>query len=180
MKQIESEKKMTTNISQAMKEAQQEKIKKVAEIILKYQKFKNSIIVEKMGDCLAKSSKLNYITCGRHYLKTGEKYKNVVGNNFYIYLQNALDKHIQPLTPSFDEKLKITKRDYTKKEAILPITKIINSNKKITTNIEYGIKINDKIILQKNEEMAKAFLNGIKFLNPETEAKVVAVEISNI
>ena len=52
---------MTTSISQAVKEAQQEKIKKTAEIIVKYQKFKNSIITEKIGDILAKSTNIVYL-----------------------------------------------------------------------------------------------------------------------
>ena len=169
---------MITIMSEALKTAQQEKIKKVAETIFKYQKFKNSIIVEKIGNSLAKSSKLNYITCARHYIKTGEKYKKVVGNNFYKYLQECIDKHVQPLTPSFDEKLQKTKRKYTKKESKPPIIKVIP--KKVTTNIEWGIKINDKIVLETNEDRARAFLRGIKFLNNNCEAKLVTIELMEV
>lgn len=169
---------MTDSIQQAMKEAQQEKIRKVAETILKYQKFKNSIIIEKIGDILAKSTKLNYITCARHYLKTGLTYKNVVGSNFYKYLQECIDKHVQPLTPSFEDRLQETKRVYTKKESKPPIVRVIP--KKITTNIEWGIKINDKVVLETNEERARGFLKGIRFLNNTCEAKLVTVEIQEI
>ena len=169
---------MTTSISQAVKEAQQEKIKKTAEIIVKYQKFKNSIITEKIGDILAKSTKLNYITCGRYYIKTGLKYKNVVGSNFYKYLQECMDRHVQPLTPSFEDKLREVKRTYTRKEAKLPITKVVP--KKISTNIEWGVKINDKVVLEKNEERARGFLKGIRFLNNTCEAKLVTVEIQEV
>ena len=171
---------MTNSIQQAMKEAQQEKIRKVAETILKYQKFKNSIIIEKIGDTLAKSTKLNYITCARHYLKTGLTYKNVVGGNFYKYLQEYIDKHVQPLTPSFEDRLQETKRTYTKKEAKLSITNIVP--KKISAKIEWGIKVNDKIVLEQNEDRARAFLRGVKFLNNSnsTDIKLVTVEIVEI
>jgi len=171
---------MATSITQAMKEAQQEKIRKTAEIIIKYQKFKNSIIAEKIGGTLTKSSKLNYISCARYFLRTGQKYKNICGSSFYKYLQECIDKHVQPLTPSSDEKLKEMKRVYTKKETKLPITNIIP--KKISTKIEWGIKINDKIVLETNEDRARAFLRGVKFLNKSdnTDIKLVTVEIQEI
>lgn len=170
----------STTVLQAMKEAQQEKIRKTAEIIIKYQKFKNSIIAEKIGGTLTKSSKMNYITCARHFLRTGQKYKNICGNSFYKYLQECIDKHIQPLTPSFEDKLRETKRIYTKKETNLPITNTIP--KKISAKIEWGIKINDKIVLETNEDRARAFLKGIKFLNKNnnTDIKLVTLEIQEI
>ena len=162
----------------AFKQAQEQKIKKVAETIVKYQKFKNSIIIDKIGDGLAKSTKANYITCARHFLVTGEKYKNIVGNNFYKYLQECINKCVQPLTPSFDEKLRETKRKYTSKNVNPPITKILP--KKITSKIEYGIKFEDRIVLEVSEDRAKAFLKGIKFLNNNYNAKLVTVELTEI
>lgn len=172
---------MTNSVLEAYKEAQQKKLKEIAEDVIKYQNFKNSIAVEKMrATHLAKSSRYNYIACGRHYLKTGQRYRNVVGGNFYNYLQDALDRHVQPLVPSFDEKLRVIKKNYTKKEAKPPITKIIETNKKLTTNIEYGIKINDKIVLETNEDRARAFLKGIKFLSPNVDAKLITVELTEV
>ena len=168
----------TTTVLQAMKEAQQEKIRKTAEIIIKYQKFKNSIIAEKIGGTLTKSSKLNYISCARYFLRTGQKYKNICGSSFYKYLQECIDKHVQPLTPSFEDKLRETKRTYTKKESKPPVTKIVPT--KVTTNIEWGIRIDDKIIIEKDENMARAFLKGVRFFNNDCDAKLITIEIQEI
>ena len=79
---------------------------------------------------------------------------------------------------SGDEKLKEVKRTYTTKEAKPPIVKIVP--KKVTTNIEWGVKINDKVVLEKNEERARGFLKGIRFLNNTCEARLVTVEIQEI
>ena len=44
------------------------------------------------------------------------------------------------------------------------------------------IKINDKIVLETNEDRARAFLRGVKFLNKSdnTDIKLVTVEIQEI
>ena len=167
-----------TTVTQALKEAKQKQIKETAEIIFKYQKFKNNIILEKLGNNLAESSKRNYITCARYYIKTGLTYKNVVGSSFYKYLQECTDKCMQPLIPSFEDRLREVKRNYTKKEAKPPITKIIP--KQITSDIEYAIRLNNNIILQNSEQEARGFLNGIKYLEPNITAKIITVEIQEV
>ena len=170
-----------TTVNLAFQEARKQKLKKVAEDIVKYQNFQASIACEKMNTNLAKSTKMNYITCGRYYIKTGNKYKgNVVGNNFYLYLQEAIDKHIQPLTPAFNERKREIKKDYTKKASTPPIKKIIEQKGDLTTKIEYGIKTENKVILELDENNARAFLRGLKFLKSDINAKLVTVELTEI
>ena len=169
----------TTTIKEAYKEAKEKQLREIAEDIIKYQNFRFKIATDKLrAKSLTQSSKSNYVNCGRRYLAEGTK-SRICSQRFYTYIQEALDKHVQPLVPSFEERKKETKRNYTKKEAKPPITKIIK-DEKLTTNIEYGVKLDDKIMVQKSEDEARAFINGIKFLNPNAIVKLVTIELTEV
>lgn len=99
----------------------------------------------------------------------------------YEALDKVMEQHIQPLRPNLAEKKKTYKRDYTKKEITPPVARNEVLNKPLTAKIEYGVRINDNIVLQKTEEEARAFLRGINFLNPNNPiAKIVTVELGEV
>ena len=82
------------------------KMKQLGENIVKYQKFKISAILNKIDYAgLSKSTLNSYITSGINYIKTGKKYKQY--GSYYKYIDEAIERHVQPLTPEVIELLEI-------------------------------------------------------------------------
>lgn len=107
----------------------------------------------------------NYISAGRSYIKTGVRTK-CGGNNFYEALDSMLAQHVQPLTPSKDEQIRI----YNKKEKS-PTVSIpdIDTSKPMIEKFEYGIRLNGMIRLFNDESEAKLFIDGAKFAGKDLE-----------
>ena len=124
------------------------------------------------------TTKLQYITAGIKYIKSREKDKKF-SDIYYKKIQELLNKHMQPLIPKESEKRSNVQKIYQQKESILPIQNIIKSIKQTTTTIEYGIKIEDKILLCNDEREAKSFIKAINFINSKREAKIVTLEIND-
>ena len=165
---------MGKTMNEALEELKQRRFEKVAETIVKYQNFKNEIAVSKMDSSLGKSTRLNYLTYGIRYLKTGYK-SSIVPSSIYKCLDKCVEQHIQPLRPNIDDAKRIYKRDYTKKEIEPPISRLQYVQKPVTVKFTYGIKIGDKILLQKSELEAKGFMNGAKFFDNSIDIKLVSV-----
>ena len=82
---------------------QENKFRNLAENIVKYQKFRTSAIIAKIDNCgYTRSSMYNYINFGIQYINNGCKTRQA--GSIYKYIDEALAKHIQPLTPSENEK----------------------------------------------------------------------------
>ena len=167
------------NLTTLKEDLREIKYANLAEIIVKYQNFKSAIIVNKMQNMdIKETTKLQYITAGIKYVKYREKDKKF-SDIYYKKIQELLDKHIQPLIPKETEKRSNIQKVYQQKETILPIQNIIKSIKQTTTTIEYGIKIEDKILLCSDEIEAKSFIKAINFINSKCEAKIVTLEIND-
>ena len=163
-----------TTMDKALDELKIKRFNDIAETIIKYQNYKTDIAVSKMDNSLGKSTRLNYLMYGIRYLKTGYK-SCIVPSSLYKALDNCVEKHIQPLRPSADEAKRIYNRDYTRKENKPPVARLKMVQKPVTEKFTYGIKIGDKIALQKSEAEAKAFLNGVKFVDNTLDIKLVSV-----
>lgn len=150
----------------------------IAETIVKYQKFQNKYIIEKLSFAGLKDTMLvKYVSSTLKYLKSGERSK-FVHRTYWDMVDEVILNHIQPLTPKENQKRRENLSFYHKKEAILPIQKVI-TEKKQTVLIDYGVKIGDSICICKNEKEAKGFLKGVLFCGKEN-AKIVTVEVQEV
>ena len=167
---------------QNLKEDWQEKqLRDIAKWIVKYQNFKLNIALEKIDtDFCSKLTLKNYLVRGLRYLKTGKKTSGVK-TALYDFLEEELEKHTQPLRPTFSEQKQAYRRDYTKKENIPPIVPVTlkKVQKPLIANFEYGIRIENDIKIFKNEDMANGFLQGLNFCG-NNEGRLVSVEVENL
>ena len=176
---------MTTNLDNLKEDLKKKRFYDIAEYIIKYQKFKSNVSIAKMNNLtdISTSTKLNYFNFCTTYLRTGNKHK-AVPSTLYKCLDELLSKHVQPLTPSVDEEWKPKKKIkvYQRKNATLPVAKLEIVKNPVATNIEYGVKIDNTIMLMPSRDYALGFLGGLKNLNKnkEIEAKVVTVELGDI
>lgn len=137
--------------------------------IVKYQKFKTKSFVEKVKDRYSDYSEAtlrNYFDSGVTYINTNVKRK-MCSNKFYGYIDDALSQCIQPLTPSEQDRRRVFKNTYTKKNVTLPVQEVVNNlmKNKMTERFEYGVRYNDMIkVFGTNETEAKIFLAGIEFM----------------
>lgn len=164
-----------------LKEDWREKqLKNIATWIIKYQNFQINVALEKIQtDFCSKLTLKNYLVRGLKYLKTKEKTSGV-NAALYDYIEQELEKHTQPLRPSFSEQKHKYKKDYTKKDITPPVVgtlKRIKSN--IITNFEYGIRLGNDIKILDSEDMAKGFLQGLNFCG-NYEGKMVSVEVETL
>ena len=144
-------------------------MKNFAVDIVKYQKFKTKIFLEKTKNNYSDYSEktaANYFDNGVAYINTGIKRK-MCSNKFYSYIDEAIAQCIQPLTPCNEDKRRIFKNTYTKKDVILPVQKVVNNlmKNKLVETFEYGVRYNDTIkVFGTDETKAKIFLAGIEFM----------------
>lgn len=169
-------------MEQAIKKFDEARLVKLAELIVKYQKFQTSLIwLQVLKDhsiILSKTTAVNYINLGICYLKTGQKYKSIP-NALYKNIDDCVARHLQPLTPTLAQERRKIARDYTKKEAKLPIEKNPVIKQELTKTFEYGVRIENRIILFDNEHSMATFIKNAKFVNPDTELQPVTVECEN-
>lgn len=172
---------MESTLETLKDDLQQKAIKDFAYNIVKYQKFITKIAVDKFEHAYSKTTACNYFDAGLKYLRTGNTFNANYNKNLYIYIDDAVANHVQPLTPSKNEERQVRKSYYTRKENNPPITKIEVVKKPLTAKINYGVQINDNIVVCKTEDEARAFLRGMRFLSRKDEVgRVVTLEIGEV
>ena len=148
--------------------------------IVKYQKFRTSLIAEKVKFEGTPATITNYINLGVSYIKNKTKHQRVPAA-IYEGIDEALRTHVQPLTPLMREERRVYHRDYSKKKNIPPVAKLDIVTNPITAKFEYGIKFPDNSIkLCQSKDYASGYIDALKSLNKLSEYKLVAVEISDI
>lgn len=149
-----------------------------AEIIVKYQKFTTNKVLEKFEEqnlLYSKATAISYINYGIAYIMYGTKHY-AVPKKIYNAIDECLAKHIQPLTPSEKDKRRTHIKQYQKKDAVLPVQKLPEVKAKLTEKFEYGVRIENRIILFSTENGMNEFVKNIKFINPDE--KIQAVEVT--
>ena len=172
---------MESTLETLKNDLKEKAIRDFAYNIVKYQKFNTKIAVSKFEHSYSKITACNYFDAGLKYLRTGNTFKANYNKHLYTYIDEAVAKHIQPLIPSMKEERQLKKGYYARKENNPPITKLAVVNKPLTAKINYGVQINDNIVLCKTEDEARAFLRGMRFLSRKDElGKVVTLEIGEV
>ena len=77
------------------------------------------------------------------------------------------------------EKKQPYRKNYTKKDNIPPIVAMDIIKKPLTNNFEYVIRIGNDIKILENADIAKGFLEGLKFCG-NNNGKLVSVEVENL
>lgn len=161
-------------------------IKQCALLVVKMQKYKTSKIWEVFEKDsainLKKSTAVNYINYGISYIKYGKRSVNLP-DKFYEEVDELIKQHVQPLTPKPSDARRFCVRKYEKKETVLPVQKAVQKiiqKEEITSKFDYGIKIDNRIILFKSEDEMEQFIKNLRFINPETELKAVTVSYDKL
>lgn len=157
---------------------QEATLKKLATEIVKLQKFKSSVAIHKLPGDYTINTKANYFRAGVRYLKDRTRLA-LAPNDLYNYIDEAIAKHVQPLTPKEDEK-SVPRKDYTRKEAVLPVQKIIEEIKQVEPKC-YAVQVDKNIIVQNTINDARAFAEGLRFLGgKDIDLQIIEIKIKVI
>lgn len=167
---------MKTTLENLPLAVRQNRLKELAINIVKYQNFTTSAFINKIDNAGYNASTLKLMICyAIRYIKTGEKNKRA--SALYPYIDEALKKHIQPLTPS-----KRDQRITRLKQKSIPVQKVLQHiNDKAIEDKKYQIAVqtDDSIKLQDDLKHAEGFLDGLKFCG-RTNVKIVKVKIEEV
>lgn len=164
-------------------EVRKNRLRNLAINIVKYQNFKTSAVINKIDNCgYTKSSLMSYINFGINYIKTSFRERR--GGSIYDYIDEALAKHIQPLTPTAEEhrvQKRGGKRKKHKGDDITPVEKVlkeIEQKTSIPKNLKYAVKMDKNLRIMDSIEEAKAFQDGLTFMgNINTELVKITYEV---
>ena len=172
----------TTTLENLTEKVNENRKRQLCENIVKYQYFKTSEVMKTIDSAgLSQATFRNYIDAGISYINTGKKYRQFIG--IYKYFDEALAKHIQPLTPRQDQKrvnkpYKRKPKEITK-EQVLPAQNVVNKlyDKAIKVSCDrYAVQMDNNIRLCDSVEFAQAFKEGLSFMGCNS-AKVVKIKI---
>lgn len=157
-------------------------LKRLAEIVVKYQKFKTFRIYKEVLKIesleLGKSTLNNYINYGISYLKYGKK-THCVSQNLYEYIDDCVERCVQPLTPSASEARRVLERKYTGKEVTHPIEKVPVIKLPLTSKFIYGIRTDNRIITFDKESEMQEFMQNLSYIVPNVKLQPVTVEVED-
>ena len=157
---------------------QENRIKQLAYEIVKYQNYKVKYATANLPGDLASSTKANYFICGVKFIKNGTKNK-IVPVQLYEYITEAMNKHVQPLTPKESERRVERNINYTKRNVEHPAQKVLEIIKNQSPKV-YAVKLDNTLVIQNTLNDARAFSSGINFLNPNSNASIVQLEITEV
>lgn len=170
---------MKTTLENLPLVVRQNRLKELAINIVKYQNFKTNAFINKIDSAgYTKTSLASLICYCIIYIQTGRKNNKVV-SSIYKYIDDAINQHIQPLTPSERDRRWNKKKSSKKKEIVTPVQKVLQHiNDKAIEDKKYQIAVqtDDSIKLQDDLKRAEGFLDGLKFCG-RVNAKIVRVRI---
>lgn len=177
---------MSTNITTLQnldEKIRENRLKNLAINIVKYQNFKTNCIISKIENAgCTKNTLLTYINCGIIYLQSNKKY-NKIPKQIYEYIDEALNKHIQPLTPKESEKrqarIGCNRKPICKPSTSLSGLNAFNLPKQITETFDYGVKVGNNIRIFDSEKDAKSFCDSFKFFSNES-IKLIEIKFSEV
>ena len=162
---------ITTTLENLTEKVRENRLKQLAENIVKYQYFKTNVILNTIDNAgYSKSSLTSYVNGGISYINTGNAHKQL--GNLPKHIDEAIKKCIQPLTPRQDQKrINMCHRKFVKK-VLAKINKAVKS-------FDYAVRMNNNIRILNTQEEAQAFLVGLSFMGA-TDAKVIKVTIEEV
>lgn len=155
-----------------------EPLRQLIKQIYKYQKFKSSVILNKINRANYSETTVKlYINKIKQYLKTGVKVHSTPANVYNI-LEELKAVHAPILTPSESEKAKVYK---TRKQKVSEPIKTVEPPRYIEKiPPQYGVMCENKIVLQPSKEMALGYLECYKIIGDGKAVKLVTIDIEEI
>ena len=168
---------MNATLENLTEKVRENRLRNLAINVIKYQDFSTNATIRKIDNAgLSESTLRFYIDKGIGYIKQGTVYKGM--NNFNKYIDDGIEKHVQPLTPRNDEKRRPTMRKKQQK----PNSPCINpqmAKDVLRQKKQYAVQIGNNIRLLNNLECAKAFADGLSFMG-KTDAKIIKIKIEEV
>ncbi|MBO7735046.1 MAG: hypothetical protein J6S67_20960 [Methanobrevibacter sp.] len=168
---------MITNLQNLPEVYKENNVKKAAVWVYKYQNFAIKSALKYSPDGLTKNTLSLYFSRGNKFIRTGVKDSQY--GKLCDYITECMQKHLQPLTPSENEKAKVRKNDFTKAENIPPVARLKMVQRPLTAKIIYGVQFDDTIKIFDSEEIAHGFNKGLEFAGKQA-GKVITVEIGEV
>lgn len=175
------------------------RLRNLGENIVKYQYFKTTEIIKIIDNAGYKEETLrSYVNSGINYINTGKKFQQYC--NFYQYIDDAIKRCVQPLTPKDNQKRQphfnryIRKTTSVPKEMNVPVVNVlskiaceavktenIKSSKcdVIPTGTMYGVKMDKNIRIAETILEAKSFREGLSFMG-KTDAKIIEISFREV
>lgn len=161
-------------LPKVIKENRNNNIANIALWVFKYQKFNTRVALEHGPEGYSEQTLQNYFNYGIRFLKDGTRKGTYSG--LYTNLDQLIKNHTQPLTPSFKDARRVTKRDYTRKDNPPPVAQMKICQKPLVAKCQYGIQTETTIRLCISEDYAMGYLDALRESGDEI-SKIVTVEI---
>ena len=158
-------------MKEAIRRLKEEEIARRALNIVKYQNFSTKVALAKMDTKVPRV----VFESGVSYLKKGKR-DHAISEKLKIELDKCVANCVQPLKPSHDEQRRFLKTIYQTKEAKPPICNLPVLKQKLSTVFDYGVQVGDCIKICKDEAEARAFLEGVNFMNKDSKGVLIEVE----
>ena len=166
---------MITTLENLTEKVQQNRLKNLGENIVKYQYFKTTQIIKIIDNAGFKENTLrSYVNSGINYINTGKKFKQY--GNFYQYIDDAINRFVQPLTPKNSQKRQLN----VKQNTILPVQNVLKKlNEKVEPQSKIAVQLNNNLSIVNDEKEAIGFNKCLEFLGKQA-GKIVKIVIEEI
>ena len=135
-----------------------QKWRTLAKEIVQYQNFRAAKACKKISGDWQLGTKKNHFNIGLRYMRNKIR-DGHMGNKFYNFIDEAIQQHVQPLTPSISDKAHPRKPRSTQ-----PVERPhFDIPKQLTQPFEYGIRYKNNIAIA-DEQAATNFINICKSL----------------
>lgn len=177
-----------TSLENLDKRIEENRQRQFGENMVKYQNFKTSVIRDRIDHAGFKEKTLDcYINSCIAYIKTGKKFAQY--GKIYDYVDEALARHVQPLTPKEEDRRRILPPRSSKrvtscieKDKVPPVVNVLNQIKEINKPVyeeRFGVITEDRVILMENEDKARDFQKSFKLLS-NNDIDVIEIKIRKI
>lgn len=157
----------------------QEPLKLLVKQLYKYQDFKGIVILDKINKLTYKDSTIKvYIDAMRKYLKDGTRISTT--SRIYEIIDELKANHTPILTPSAKEKR--VEYKFRKQKLVTPPVPVLVEPPKYIEKIppQYGVKCENRIILQPTKEMALGYIECYKVIGDGKPVELVTVDLEAV
>ena len=142
---------------------------KLAKWIVQYQNYKTKVALNFAPNCNLKEKTLTtYFSNGYIYIKTKKQtYKS--NSKLFAFIDKCIENCVTPLRPKSDEKRSIYNNLHQKKDFVSPVQialkqiEVKSEVEKEVKNVEYGILLDNNIIIKNDEANTRSFIKGIEY-----------------
>lgn len=168
---------MNTTLDNLTEKVRENRLRNLAKNVVQYQDFKTKAIIRKIDNAGYSESTLRfYIDKGISYIKNGKRHREL--GNFTEYIDEYINKCIQPLTPSKYDKRKFIARNFPITETTCtpnsPVQMVLN--KLNNKNYKIAVQTGNLLCMVDGEDQANGFMQCLQVFNKEGQIVRIIVE----